>query len=68
MQSNKCIILFLLLLSVVITVYGLTIGSKEVTEAEMEKEIDAFQQKYNIKEVEIDEIFRNKDRPERYNF
>lgn len=62
MQSNKCIILFLLLLSVVITVYGLTIGSKEVTEAEMEKEIDAFQEKYNIKEVEIDEIFRNKDK------
>ena len=60
--APKCIILFLLLLSVVITVYGLTIGPKEVTEAEMEKEIDAFQEKYNIKEIEIDEIFRNKDK------
>lgn len=62
MKSNKCIVLILLLLSFGFIIFSLNTGPKEISQIEMEKEVDAFQEKYNIKEVEIDEVFRNKDK------
>ena len=62
MKSNKYIVLILLLLSFGFFIFSLNTGPKEISQIEMEKEADAFQEKYNIKEVEIEEVFRNKDK------